>query len=247
MDDPARTEPTDLFPNTRWTLVEEISGGGEAAERAMEELCAIYWQPVYAYARGSGLGPEDAEDLTQGFFHQLIGRESLAKADAARGRLRCYLLHALKHFRIDQHRRSAADKRGGGLAPISIDAADAERRLAGELAHHDDPERLFERRWALTLLDEAFARLEQEYVRAGKAALYEALRPVLVDGPDPEATYAVLGAELGMTEGAVQVSSHRLRKRFRRTLESVIAETVESPDRIDEELRHVLSALVGAS
>lgn len=246
MDDPATTEPTDLFPNTRWTLVEEIGRGGEAAERAMGELCAIYWPPVYAYARGSGLSPEDAEDLTQGFFFQLIGRESLAKADAARGRLRCYLLHALKHFRIDQHRRNAAHKRGGGLDPIPIDAKDAERRLAGELSHHDDPERLFERRWALTLLDEAFARLGQEYVRSGNAALYEALRPVLIDGPDPETTYAVLGAELGMTEGAVQVAAHRLRKRFRRTLESVIAETVESPDQVDEELRHVLGALVGS-
>lgn len=245
MDDPARKEHADLFPNTRWTLVEEISGGGEAAERALGELCAIYWQPVYAYARGSGLGPEDAEDLTQGFFCQLIGRDSLSKADAARGRLRCYLLHALKHFRIDQHRRGSARKRGGGLPPVPIDAAEAEQRLAGELADHRDPEKLFERRWALTLLEEAFARLEEEYVRSGNGALYGALRPVLVDGPDPRTTYATLASELGMTEGAVQVAVHRLRKRYRRALESVIAETVEDPDRVEEEMRHVLGALAG--
>ncbi|MDG2123729.1 MAG: hypothetical protein P8J87_08540 [Verrucomicrobiales bacterium] len=165
-------EPSnDPFPNTRWTLVENLSAGGDPAQRALEELCTIYWRPVYAFARGSGLTPEDAEDVTQGFFAQLIRRDSLASISSARGRLRSYLLHSLKHFRIDLHRHQNAQRRGGGTYAISIDTKEAEHALASELADHDNPEKIFERRWALALLDEAFARLETGYAKSGNSAL----------------------------------------------------------------------------
>lgn len=240
---PTPEPPTDgLFPRTRWTLVAEVRAGGSDGHRALEELCRLYWYPVYAYVRRSGASPPDAEDLTQGYFAQLIDRENFARADAAKGRLRAFLLSSLKHFRIDQHRRESALKRGGGIAPLSIDAAQAEARYDKEPAHHEDPESLFERRWALALLEEAFTRLEAEYEAAGKHELYLALRPSLSQ-PGQAERHQTLAERLGMTAGAVQVAVHRLRKRYRHALEATIAETLDDPAEADEELTYILRVL----
>lgn len=237
---PATTDG--LFPRTRWTLVADVQAGGPAGERALEELCRLYWYPVYAYARRSGASPADAEDLTQGFFAQLIDRQNFARAEATKGRLRSFLLSTLKHFRIDRHRRETAQKRGGGTLPLSIDSTLAEHRYGREPADLEDPERLFERRWALALLDEAFLRLEAEYQAAGKEELYLALRPCLTQ-LDATDSYAVLATRLEMTAGAVQVAVHRLRKRYRSSLEAVIAETLDDPAETAEELQYILRIL----
>ena len=181
------------FPNTRWTLIEEVRGGGAGGERALAELCAIYWYPVYAYARRGGAAPPDAEDIAQGFFAHLLARGDLAGAEAARGRLLSFLLAALKHYIIDLHRKQSAQKRGGGATFIPIDAGDAEERYQEEPADLSDPEKLFERRWALALLDDAFARLEREYAASGKADLYHAIRPYLA-GASKRHRYADAGA-----------------------------------------------------
>lgn len=245
MDAPA-PEPTDpLFPRTRWTLVEEVRSGGDASGPALNELCRLYWYPVYAYARRSGVPPADAEDLTQGFFAHLIDRENFARAEASKGRLRSFLLSCLKHFRINQHRRNTAQKRGGGRTPISIDAERAEARYGREPVDLEDPEVLFERRWALALLEEAFSRLEADYRAGGRQELYVALRPFLVPS-GPGDSYAVVGERLGMSEGAVQVAVHRLRKRYRYALENTIAETLDDPSEAPDELDHILRVLAGA-
>jgi len=244
MEGSTKPEPSaGVFPNTRWSLVLELGEGGAPAERALEELCAIYWYPVYAYLRSSGAAPADAEDMAQGFFVRLIGREILARADASKGRLRCYLLHALKHFKIDEHRKSMAQKRGGGIPDLRIDADTAEERYVAEPAHRDDPEAIFERRWALALLGEAFARLESEYSEAGKAELYQVLQPYLAGTPPDGGTHADAAGKLGMSQGAVQVAVHRMRKRYRLALEAAIAETVETEGEVAGELDHVLQIL----
>lgn len=246
MEPPTPQPATDPFPNTRWTLVQDLSAGGENAERALAELCAIYWQPVYAYARGRGLNPEDAEDLTQGFFAHLIGKHTFARANSNRGRLRCYLLNSLKHYHIDQHRHATTQKRGGSTQVASLDIAGTEAALAAELSEKENPETIFDRRWALTLLDEAFTRLANEYEKLDQTHLYQHLRPLLVHGNGPGSTHADIAATLGMTPGAVQVAVHRLRKRYRRALEDTIAETVHDPAEVAAELHHVLTSLAPA-
>lgn len=242
MERPSRPATDGLFPRTRWTLVAEVQAGGSVGERALNELCQLYWYPVYAFVRRRGAPPADAEDLTQAFFAKLLERENFARAEAAKGRLRAFLLSTLKQFRIDQHRRDRAQKRGGGVLPLSIDAARAEERYHREPADLEDPECLFERRWALALLEEAFARLETDYRTAGKHDLYLSLRPFLTLGDHAE-SYAEIAARLGMTAGAVQVAAHRLRKRYRAALEAVIAETLDDPAETEAELRHILLIL----
>lgn len=236
------------FPLTRWTLVAQLRDGGEGSERALSELCAMYWYPVYAFVRRSGAPAADAEDLTQGFFERLLEKDVLATAEAAKGKLRSYLLATLKHFRISEFRKSTAEKRGSGVAPISIDAEVGEERFRHEPAELVDPEILFERRWASSLLDEALARIETEYVEGGRGELFDAISPFLAGQDQGDSNYAELGEPLGMNGGAVQVAVHRLRKRFRRHFEAAVAETLENPedqDALQEELRHVL-ALVAA-
>lgn len=231
------------FPATRWTLVEEVRCGGEAGQRALGELCAMYWYPVYVYARRGGASPADAEDLTQGFFARLLARESLKAVDAGKGRLRSYLLRALKNFSIGEHHKHNALKRGGGVVMVPIDAEVAEGRFREEPVEIDDPASLFERRWALGLLEEALARLEAEYAQAGKHDLFVALRPMMAGRSQEGDRYATLGEALGMTPGAVQVAVHRLRKRYRSQLEQAVAETVERPEEVDDELRCILRIL----
>lgn len=232
-----------LFPKTRWTLVRELCAGGAPAERALAELCGIYWYPVYAYLRGVGANPADAEDLTQGFFALLVKREMLTRVDAAKGRLRCFILHALKQFKIDEHRKRVAAKRGGGVCNLSIDVELAEDRYRLELADGSNPEQVFERRWALDLLSQAFGRLETEYAKSGKADTYRALQPFIAGDQSPGETHAGVGEELGMSAGAVQVAIHRMKKRYRFALEACISETVETKEEVTAELNHILKVL----
>ena len=186
------------------------------------------------------------QDLTQAFFSTLLGKGMLEVADRQRGKFRSFLLAALNHFVANQQREARAHKRGGGHTTTSlddVDFVDAERRYARELAHTTTPERLFERRWALTVLEQAFAKLAREYTSSGKAALFAELEPFLGGGPD-DVSYRVIASRLDMTEGAVKVAVHRLRRRCRAILRSEIAQTVADPEDVDEELRHWRTLLV---
>jgi RNA polymerase sigma-70 factor (ECF subfamily) len=237
--------PAGSFPLTRWTLVKELRGGGAEGERALSELCGMYWYPIYAFLRVSGAAPADAEDLTQEFFLRLLQNDLLATADAKVGKLRTYLLAALKRFRISEYRKETALKRGGGAKVVRLDAVEAERRFSIEPKEMNDPEIMFERRWAHSLLDEALSRLEREYGETGKAPLFESVSPFLSGGGPEDGNYAEIGARHGMSAGAVQVAVHRLRKRFRRHFESAVAETLEHSETLEEELRHVLRVISG--
>jgi RNA polymerase sigma factor (sigma-70 family) len=226
------------FATTRWSLV--AAAKGPAARQALAELCGLYWYPVYAFVRRRGHPADDAGDLTQEFFARLIEKGGIAGADPAKGRFRSYLLGACRHFLANEHDRAAAQKRGGGRAVGSLDLADAERRYAAEPADGRTPEQVFERRWALTLLDGVLAGLRAEYGTAGQGVLFDRLKSSLAGDAGP---YAELAADLGLTEGAVKVAAHRLRRRYRDRLRTAIAETVATPEEVDAEIRDLFAAL----
>jgi RNA polymerase sigma factor (sigma-70 family) len=230
------------FATTRWSLV--LAAGGETSaesRRALETLCGLYWYPLYAYVRRRGHDAEDAQDLTQGFFARLIEKHAVRAADRRRGKFRSYLLASLKHFLANEWDRLRAQKRGGGKV-VSIDAQSAEGRYGLEPADGLTPEKLFERRWALTLLDLVLAELRERYKSDGREHIFERLKGFL-GGPVPGSPYAEAGAELGMTPEAVKVAVHRLRRRYRDLLRGQIAQTVASPEEIDEEIHHLFAAL----
>jgi RNA polymerase sigma factor (sigma-70 family) len=225
------------FATTRWSLVLAAGAGGSGA---LAELCRSYWFPLYAFARRLGHSPHDAEDLTQGFFADLLARAGLTSVAAERGRFRSFLLASLKNFLSDQRDRARAQKRGGGQSTVSFDAVAAEERYAMEPPDAAAPELLFDRHWALAVVERALRRLEAEY--AGQAVLFTALRPMLT-GSAALPSYAEIGGSLGMEEGAVKVAVHRLRKRYAQALRTEIAETVSDPADTDAELRHLLAVL----
>ena len=231
------------FATTHWSLV--LAAGGDpstAATEALSALCAAYWYPLYAFLRRRGHAPEDAEDLTQGFFRQLLERGAVRVADPSRGRFRSFLLTALQHYVINEHGKTDALKRGGGQRPQSLDVESAEGRYANEPRTDDTPEHAFDRRWALTLLDRALARCAAEYAASGRRALFDQLAPVLTAG-DAGRPYDEIARDCAMTEGAVKVAAHRLRERYRRVLRDEVAQTVSSAEEIDVELRHLAAAL----
>jgi RNA polymerase sigma-70 factor (ECF subfamily) len=232
------------FAATRWTLVLAAAGGDDAsrAADAMAELCRIYWYPLYAYIRRRGHPSHEAEDLTQEFFVRLLAKDDLAGVNRRKGKFRAFLLAALKHFLANQWDRSQAQKHGGGKVILSLDALSAESRYRLEPAHNLTPEKLFERQWALTVLERVLARLQAELGTADKSALFQGLRPFLTGGR-PAASYAEAAVELDMSEGAVKVAVHRLRRRYRQLLKEEIAHTVASPEEIDDEIRYLLSCL----
>jgi RNA polymerase sigma-70 factor (ECF subfamily) len=236
------------FETTRWTLVTAAGKTGTPeARRALGDLCRLYWYPLYAFVRRRGYNADDALDLTQGFFTRLIDKNDLAAADPARGRFRAWLLASMKHYLANEWDKATAAKRGGGRAVFSfdIDPDDAERRYRHEPAHAVTPERVFDRRWALTLLEQALAALAVESDLEGKGELFEALRPTLTaDGRDAaDESYRDLAARLGTSEGAIKVAAHRLRRRYRDLLREHIAETVEEPGDVDDEIRDLFAAL----
>ena len=200
---------------------------------------------MYAFIRRQGAGAEDAEDLTQGFFARLLERGDLLTAEQEKGKLRTFLLAGVKNHMVQDWRHRTAEKRGGSAVALSFDAAAAEGRYALEPADHASPDALFDRRWALDTPEEAMHRLEQEYAEAAKSELHAALQPFIADRPQG-AAYDAIGPQFGMSTGAVQVAVHRLRQRFRKSLEAVVAETVGSAADAGEELRHLLTVLASA-
>jgi RNA polymerase sigma factor (sigma-70 family) len=219
---------------------------GPRAERALEHICQHYWYPLYAFARRQGLKTEDAQDATQGFFARLIEKESLGAADRERGRLRTFLLASFKHFLADEHDRQTTWRRGGRTEIVSFDAVSAEDRYAAEPREEATPERLFHRRWALTMMQRALDALERERAAAGRAEEMSALRPFLdASGLSGETAYAEAAQMLGWSVNATRVAVHRLRQRYRRLLEDQIAATleIEDPSVIEDEMRALLAAL----
>jgi len=230
------------FPRTRWTLVEDLRTEGAVRERAMSELCEIYWHPVYAFLLRGGTSRVDAEDRAQGFFERLVEQNFLSSADAGKGKLRTFLLTALQRYCISEYRKETRQKRGGGQDLVSLDAEEDGVRVP-EPSLGDDPEKLFEKQWAISLLDEAFTRVESEYRLAEKGRLFELLSPFLTGRQKEDPRYEELAVELEMTVGSVQVAVHRMRKRYRRGFEEVVRETVEDEALVEEEIRHVLRVL----
>jgi RNA polymerase sigma factor (sigma-70 family) len=208
---------------------------------AMEELCRAYWYPLYAYVRRRGHSVEDAQDLTQEFFARLIEKRWLAEADSGKGRFRTFLLTALNHFLANEWRRSHAAKRGGGQAPISLDDT-AEARYVQEPVSDLTPEKTYQRRWALSLFARALVRLREQYAAAGKAPLYDCLKGSL-SSEVGEGEYDRLGRELGLSTGAVSAAVHRLRQQYRQLVREEVAQTVENPADVEDEIRSLLAAL----
>src|SRR5262245_1189237 len=235
--------PAAGFATTHWTVIVAARDGDAAQARAaLAELCHTYWYPVYAFVRRKGHHADFAQDLTQEFFARLLEKRFLGVVDRSKGKFRSFLLAACQHFLANQHDRARARKRGGGVAHLPLDLGDAERRYAHEPAHCLTPEKLFERRWAVTLLDGVLGRLQAEYDQVGKAALFEQLRGFLTQ-PAGAAPYRELSARLGLSEGALRVAVHRLRKRYRELLLEQIARTVQTPEQVAEEVRCLFEAL----
>ncbi|MCK5942085.1 MAG: sigma-70 family RNA polymerase sigma factor [Planctomycetes bacterium] len=231
--------PNPRFLTTRWSMVLAASDAGEPqAPMALRELCEAYWYPLYAFLRRDGVDEAEAMDLVQGFLAELLGRGELG-ADRERGRFRSYIIGALRHHRGNVRRAAAAQKRGGDVRTFGID--DAEARYRVESGGGDEPEALFERRWATTVIDRAVERLELEYRDRGRQRVFDALKDVLAVGA--VGNYAQKAAALGMTESAVKVSVHRMRTRLRELLRAEVAQTVSSEAEIDDELRQLFAAL----
>jgi len=233
----------DSVGSTRWSVV--LAAGGRespASQQALETLCQTYWYPLYAYIRRRVGTEDEAQDLTQAFFAKLLENNYVAAADPQRGRFRAFLLTSFKHFLVNEWKRQRAQKRGGGNVPISLDLSDAESRYRLEPAHQQTPERVFERQWAVTLVNTVLLQLRQEFSNAGKERQFEQLKCFLI-GPSDSTTYAEASRTLNMSEGAVRVAAHRLRKRYRQLLRNEIAQTVSAPSEIDEEIRNLFVAL----
>jgi RNA polymerase sigma-70 factor (ECF subfamily) len=230
------------FATTRWSLVLHAREDSAGAHAALSTLCRDYWYPLYAYVRRQGSSPHDAQDLTQEFFARLIEKGWLDAVVRERGRFRSFLLAAMKHFLANERDKAQAQKRGGGVVWLSIDDATAEGRYREEPIDTATAEKLFERRWACTLLEQVLARLREEMVEAGKGAQFEMLKGFLAG---EKSRHAEIAAQLGMTEGAVKVAVHRLRDRYRALIRTEIAQTVAHPSEIDDELQHLFAALSG--
>jgi RNA polymerase sigma factor (sigma-70 family) len=211
------------------------------ADHALEELCRTYWYPLYAYVRRQGHSKEDAEDLTQSFFARFLERNYLEGLSSEKGRFRAFLLAALKHYLANEWDKSQRQKRGGGVAPLSLDWRDADTRYQIAPADQLSPDKLYDRAWATTLLEQVITRLREECVAEGKGKVFEQLKPFLTMGKS-DIAYAQAAASLGLNEGAARVAVHRLRKRYRELLREEIAQTLTEPADIEEELRALFQA-----
>lgn len=227
------------FPATRWSLILQARDQGmpKAAE-ALAELCKVYWKPVYGFLRGLGNATHDAEDLTQGFFAMLLERGSFSQVEEGKGRLRSFLLVALKRFAANEHERATALKRGGGVSHVALDADAAEQAFFDEPSTRVTPDLIFERQWALTLLDTVLTKLRVEYEKSGRGPVFDALKDRLSADGDG-GTLAQIGDTLGMNESAVKVAVFRLRQRYRRLLHEEITLTVDSPEQVNDEIMHL--------
>jgi RNA polymerase sigma-70 factor (ECF subfamily) len=244
MGEPPR-DPTPAwrFPTTHWTCVAEAGDPDpERSRAALAELCSAYWYPLYAFVRRRGHTADEAADLVQGYFARLLEKGVLAAADRDRGRFRSFLMADCAYHLSHERARSSAQKRGGGRAAVSIDVRDAEGRFLREPADHLTPEQLFERAWAVALLERVLAALGDEYERGGRGEVFERLRFVLTGG-GKAVPYAEVAAALGTTEGTVQVAAHSLRRRYGELLRGQIAATVSDPADVEDEIRSLFAAL----
>ncbi len=231
------------FATTRWSMVLAAgTPGPQDNGDALAELCTQYWYPLYAYARRSGHDPEDARDLTQGFFAKLLDKRDLRAADPARGRFRTFLLSSMKNFMAGEWRKDNTLKRGASFDLVSLDIDSAEGSYGLEPYHELSPDAIYERRWALGLLDRAVEDLEAQYVANGKGELFEALRAFL-GGGDEVLPYSELSARLGQSEGALRTAVSRLRSRWKSRIRELVAETVGAESEIEDELRTLIAAL----
>ena len=240
---PAERVSSPVFATTHWSVV--LTAGRADTTRARDalaRLCQVYWHPLYAYVRRLGHSPHDAQDLTQEFFARLLEKNYLSDADASRGRFRSFLLGALKHFLANEWHKAHAQKRGGGHVPIPIDLGTSETSYGFEPADNTTAEKIFERRWALTLLAQVLKRLREEYLRDGREKLFDELKPTLTEA-SRTVRYVEIANRLGSSEGAVKVAVHRLRQRYREVLRAEIADTVASPAEVEDELRNLFAAL----
>jgi RNA polymerase sigma-70 factor (ECF subfamily) len=231
------------FTTTHWSLVLNARDpSSPLATEALEKLCRTYWYPLYAYVRRLGEDEESAKDLTQGFFARLLEKNYLAQVRRERGKFRSFLLAALKHFVADEWDKARAQKRGGGQALISLDDTTCEDRYRLEPVEAMDAEKLYERRWALTLLEQARQRLKEEYDRAGKSELYEHLK-VYETGDRNGPPYAEVAVKLGLGESGVKSAVLRMRQRYGELVREEVANTVETPAEVDAEIRHLISVI----
>jgi RNA polymerase sigma-70 factor (ECF subfamily) len=230
------------FTTTHWSVVLEAQGESPAAQEALEKLCRIYWRPLYGFVRRQGVSPEDAQDLTQGFFALLLGRRDLRSVRKEKGRLRSYLLTALKHFLADERRRAMAIKRGQGEPLIPLEELHAEEPSGMEPADQLTAEQIYERRWASIVLERVLSRLEDNYRTRGNAALFDSFNQLLGDEPGAP-SHAEIAAQLGMTENAVSQAFHRFRQSYQSLLREEIAHTVATPGDIESELRHLIAVI----
>ena len=231
-----------IFTTTRWSVVLEAQGESPAAQEALENLCRTYWRPIYGFVRREGAKPDEAKDITQGFFALILERKDFSSVRQEKGRLRSFLLASLKHFIANERRDAATLKRGGGrtLLPLDgIESYDVSDLGSGETP---SPDLLYDSRWAFTVLDRVFARLREESQRSANGPLLERLNTLLSDEPD-RPSQAEIAREFGMTENAVKQAFHRLRQRYRQLLREEVAHTVATPGEIEDELRHLIAAL----
>jgi RNA polymerase sigma factor (sigma-70 family) len=235
-------ESRGAFVTTHWSMVLAAQGRSPAAEQALENLCRTYWRPLYGFARYEGYSPAEAEDITQGFFELLLERQDFQSVRKEKGRLRSFLLASLKHFIANERRNARTLKRGGGRTLIPLDAARTEDSAEFERSDTQSADRLYDRRWALTVLDRVFARLRDEFAGSENAALIERLSKLLSGEPD-QPSQAEIAHEFGMTENAVKQAFHRLRQRYRQLLREEVAQTVANPAEIEDELRDLIAAL----
>jgi len=241
---PASSSPGDIFATTHWTVV--LAAGRRRtpqADVALEELCRMYWFPLYAYVRRCGHSKEDAEDITQAFFARFLEKNYLEGLRSEKGKFRAFLLAALKHFLANESDRAHRQKRGGGLTSLSLDWQDADTRYQLDPADQLSPDKLYDRAWAVALLERVIVRLRDESVAEGKAEQFEQLKPFLMIGKSA-IPYPQAAAQLNLTEGAVRVAVHRLRKRYRELLRDEIAQTLSDPAHVDEEMRALFRAFV---
>jgi RNA polymerase sigma factor (sigma-70 family) len=221
-------------------VVLEAQGESPVAQEALEKLCRTYWRPIYSFVRRQGLAPAEAEDITQGFFAQLLERRSFNAVRKEKGRLRSFLLASVKYFLADEQRRAMAIKRGKGQRVIPLEVIHADE--TGELADPVTSEMIYERRWALTVLEQVLSRLKDEYKAADNAILFDSLKQLLPDEPGAP-SQAQIAAQLGMTENAVRQAFYRFRQRYQWLLREELAHTVATPADIEDELRHLIAVL----
>jgi RNA polymerase sigma-70 factor (ECF subfamily) len=230
------------FTTTHWSVVLAAQDDSPAAQDALEKLCRTYWRPIYTFVRRQGFRPEEAEDITQGFFAQLLERRKFGALRKEKGRLRSFLLGGLKYFLADEQRRAMAIKRGKGQRLIPLQDLRADEPVEMEPADPATAEMIYERRWALTVLDRVLSRLKDEYRAAGNAALFDSLKELLPNEPG-SLSQAEIAAKLGMTENALRQAFYRFRQRYQSLLREEIAHTVATPGDIEDELRHLIAIL----